>query len=110
MALEVVDDGHECKSDTVEVGAVEASFVDGAGGSVGGGSRKSNAEGPAGLVELNSTFVGTLPQLVFASFAVHAFLVLVGAPLSDACLHVIEGISLDASQDEQNKNENFHDN
>lgn len=61
LALEVVDDGHECKSDTVEVGAVEASFVDGAGGSVGGGSRKSNAEGPAGLVELNSTLVGTLP-------------------------------------------------
>ena len=84
--LEVgIDEVH--KVETKTVGSADASdtgLVDCADANVGCCSGKAKAESPAALVKLFSTFIGTLVELVLASFSALALLVLVGALTLDA--------------------------
>lgn len=112
LASDVVDSSHQSESYTVQLGAGNAAFVNCTGCSVGSGSWKPDAEGPACHINFNSAFflISTLFEFILTPLGVHTFFVLVGAPLSNAGLHIFEGVSLDAGQDEKNKNDYLHEN
>ena len=99
---------HECESHAVQLANVaNASFVDSAEGNIGCGSGEAEAKSPAGLVEFLSAFVGTLLQLILASFGSQALVVLSGA-LVFQTLFELRGLGSDECNQDESYKENFH--
>lgn len=96
-----LDGGHEVEADAVSHGgSSETVLVDGAKGNIGSGSGEAEAESPAGLGNLFSTFVSTLLKLVLTSTGLLALGILIGAILlnagndSNSCPEIIYSIPI----------------
>jgi hypothetical protein len=109
LTSDVVNGRHDGKAYGIQLGGTFNAFlVHGTGSSVGSSPRESNAESPAGLVDLDFAFICALMKLVYTSFSIHALGVLVGASLLKAFLHIVKGIGLDDCQQHYQQKKKLH--
>jgi hypothetical protein len=103
-----LDGLHEVEADLVEDGDTgDASLVDGTSGAVGSSSGGSNAEGPAGLIDLLSALTNALPELILTPRGILALGVLVLTLLLEALLKGW-GLGEDQGEEEAEDNKSFH--
>lgn len=99
---------HEVKANSVNLGNIGNAFlVDSTGADIGGSSRESNAEGPAGLGNLFSALFGTLLELGLTSRSTLALLVLIRASFLNARSQ-LRGLSNGQGQKKEKGNNHFH--